>query len=154
MATTEQERRDFLYRSVGETVHLAQTLELQVATLISLLNNHFDTDIDVHGLIVPDHRKTLGQLMQQLRSVGTADENGERILAEALEKRNRIVHEFFNKNVKAFSVDEVFQTTKAKLISDSETIAKAVAVTQGWLLGLCETLGIEEHEILFNQDML
>ncbi len=153
MATTDEERRNYLYREVGEALHLAQTLELQVATLISIINEHFDADIDVDGLIVPDHRKTLGQLLQQLRSHGTVDSNGEQLLNEALEKRNQITHHFFNKNTYAFSVPEVFDRTKSALKADTKTIAMGVALTQGWVLGFCEALKIDKQKILFKQDV-
>jgi|GEM_PF-5155724 len=146
MATTDEERRDYLYRKVGEALHLAQTLELQVATLISIVNEHFDADIDVEGLIVPDHRKTLGQLLQQLRSHGRIDGNGEQILNEALKKRNHITHDFFNRNIYAFSVPEVFDQTKLALEADTRTIAMGVAVTQGWVLGFCEALKIDKQK--------
>ena len=153
MATTDKERREYLYCNVGEALHLAQTLELQVATLISIVNEHFKSEIDVDGLIVPDHRKTLGQLMQQLRSLGTVDGNGKQVLEDALQKRNHIAHDFFNKNIYAFSVDEVFQHTKTTLNADTKTIATGVAVTQGWLMALCEALKIDKHKIFFKQDV-
>jgi len=147
----DDERRDYLYRTVGGALHLAQTLELQLAALISIMNDRFDADLDVDGLIVPDHRKTMGQLLQQLRSVGTLDMHGEQALRDALDKRNHIVHHFFNTNTYAFSVAEVFESTQAKLRADTKAIAIGVAVTQGWVLGLCEALKIDKGKILFKQ---
>ncbi len=151
MATTEKERRDYLYRYVGEALHLAQGLELQIRTLIGIVNNHFHAEIDVEGLIVPERRETLGQLMRQLRSLGKIDENGKQILEDALEKRNYIAHYFFNKNAYAFSVDEVFKNTKITLDADTKAIAAGVAITLGWLEALCESLKIEKSNILVKQ---
>jgi hypothetical protein len=143
---------DYLYRQIGEATHLAQTLELYLATLISIANQHFDVDIDVEGAIIPDYRKTLGQLLQQFRAIGTVDQNGEQMLAEALAKRNYIAHEFFKKNVFAFNVPEVFERTKQKLEADTKAIAVGVALAQGWLSALCEALEIDKSRMLFQQE--
>jgi hypothetical protein len=150
--TTEGERRADLHRAVGEAVHLAQTLELQLGALVAVVNKHFQTALDVEGLIVPDHRDTLGQLMRRLEAVGTVDNNGRRILRDALEKRNYITHHFFNRNTYAFSVDDVFHDTKEALRADTTLIAMGVALTQGWLYAFCEALNIDPNEILFRQD--
>lgn len=152
MANTDDERRDYLYRAVGEALHLAQTLELHLATLISIANDRFDADIDVDGLIVPDYRQTLGQLVHQLRSIGKLDLNDEQALRDALDKRNHIAHHFFNRNTYAFSVAEVFDTTRSALDADTKAIAIGVALTQGWVLALCDALKIDKRKILFKQD--
>jgi hypothetical protein len=151
LSIANEERRACLYRQVGEALHLAQTPELQIAMIVSIVNGHLNIEIDAGGLIVPDYRKTFGQLMHQLRSLGTIDARGEQVLEEALQKRNYVVHDFFNKNIYAFSEDEVFQHTRKTMESDSKAIALGVAVTQGWLLALCRAYNIDAKKLLFRQ---
>lgn len=152
MASSGDERRDCLYRGVGEALHLAQTLELQVASLISLVNNEFDLDLDVDALVLPDYRQTLGRLLTHLRKVSTVDDNAERILEDALQARNHIVHHFFNRNAYAFSVDEVFQAAQAVLKDEAKKIAMAAAVTDGWRQAFCEARSIDARSIVVKQD--
>ena len=149
----EEEQRNYLYREVGGALHLSQTLELYVETVVSILNEHFDSEIDADGLIVPDYRKTLGQLMKSIRSVVTVDEIGDQILDRALDRRNHIAHNFFNQNAFAFSVQSVFEQTKEALKDDTKAIAMGVAFTQCWVDSLCESLKIDKRKLLYKQDV-
>lgn len=58
---TDDERRNYLYREVGEGIHSAQSLELFLAATISTLNKKLETPIDAEGLVIPHYEESLGQ---------------------------------------------------------------------------------------------
>jgi len=53
------------------------------------------------GILNSRSKRTLGRLLEELKKLAKLDEQGERLLADALEKRNEIVHKFFYKHVVA-----------------------------------------------------
>ena len=142
------ENRDELYRQAGEALHLGQVLELQIRVLISILNNEFGTDLNQDGLILSDDKKTLGRLITELKKHGSLDNAGSEALKKALSKRNYIAHDFFNKNIDAFSNEEAYKKTLSSLKEDTKTIAIATAITSAFVGGFCETLKIDTNEIL------
>jgi hypothetical protein len=127
-------------------------MELNLAAVISTLNKKLETRIDVEGLVIPHYKETLGQLITQLRRLGTVDDNGERFLNEALASRNYIAHDFFNRNANAFGHDEVFEQTKVELEKHQKRIAIGAAQLIGWYNGLREAFGIKGSELLIEQD--
>ncbi len=143
--------KDEMYRQVGEALHLGQALELHIHILISLLNDNFGSDIDQNGLIVKEDKKTLGRLIHELKKYTSLDDAGSEALKDALEKRNYIAHEFFNKNLNAFSNTEEYEKTMIRLIADKKTIAIATAITQGFMMGFCEALKIDVNDIHIKQ---
>lgn len=145
------ENRHELYRQAGEALHLAQALELNIRVLISLLNSNFGTDLDQDGLILRDDKKTLGRLITELKKHASLDDEGSKALETALEKRNYIAHEFFNRNVSAFSDKEAYKQSLRNLTADTKTIAIATAITQAFMQGFCEALKVDINEILVKQ---
>lgn len=87
--------RDALYREVGEALHLAQTLEFNISTLITIMNRHYHADIEPAPLVVGDDRRTLGQLIREVQKRASLDQAGVDALAEALDARNYVAHQFF-----------------------------------------------------------
>jgi hypothetical protein len=151
--SAEEERRNQLYRGVGEALHLAQTLELHISILISILNEKFHTQLDVDGLIQRSEKTTLGHLIRELRTRGVMDNNAESILKEALSARNYITHDFFCKNVYAFSDDDVLRATLDRLDADTMRIGKATAMMMGFVEGFCAALIPTGKKILVEQDI-
>jgi len=149
---TEEERRNYLYGEVGACLHLAQTMELQLAALISTVNKKLEIRIDAEGLVIPHYKETLGQLITQLGRLGKVDENGGRFFADALTSRNYIAHDFFNRNAHAFGHDEVFESTKAELAEHQKRIAIGAAQAIAWYNGLRDALGIDGSSLLIEQD--
>ena len=145
--------KDEMYRQVGEALHLGQALELHIHVLISVLNDNFGSDIDRNGLIVKDDKKTLGRLIDELKKHASLDDAGSKALKLALEKRNYIAHNFFNKNINAFSNQEVYEKTIIQLKADTKTIAIATAITQAFMLGFCEALKIDINDIHIKQSI-
>lgn len=145
------ENRNKLYRQIGETLHLGQVLELQMRVLVSILNDNFGSDLNQDGLILYEDKKTLGFLIKELQKYSSLDEDGGKILKSALESRNYIAHDFFNKNVNAFSDDQEFARVTEKLTKDSKLIAEATAMITAFVNGFCEALQINIEQILVKQ---
>src|SRR5262245_47476411 len=90
---------DTLYREVGAAIHLAQTLEFNVSTLISIFNRHYGTHIDGAPLVVGNDKRTLGQLIKAIQQRAKLDEESIKALGESLESRNYLAHEFFIRKI-------------------------------------------------------
>ncbi len=80
------------------------------------------------------------------------DETGKGILEQALERRDYVIHHFFNQNVYAFSQDGVFQDTRHRLNADTRVIAEATAMILGLVDGFCGALRIDKSGLLIKQD--
>lgn len=109
------EKRNELYKKVGEALHLCQVLELYIRILISIFNDKFGSSLEQEGLILTEDKNTLGKLISELKKYASLDETGSKILAKALEKRNYISHHFFNQNVYGFSKTDKNNLNKDEL---------------------------------------
>lgn len=145
--------RALLYQKVGEALHLGQALELQVRVLISILNDNFDSDIGINGLVLEEDKRTLGRLIKELKKHSSIDDAGCDVLKVALRKRNYIAHDFFNKNVFAFSDNDFQHQVLEKLEEDTKDIATATAMIQGFLEGFCNVLNIDINGVLIEQSI-
>jgi hypothetical protein len=150
----EAERRNELYRLVGEAVHLSQVLELYVSALLSIVARRFQMSIDVDGLILRDDKKTLGRLITLLRVRGEMSPDGLALLERALNRRNHIAHRFFNRNTYTFTEDHIFEEACCRLQADTAVIAEAAAMMQGFLEAVRQAFGLAEEKILVQQDIL
>ena len=139
-----------LFKGVGEAVYLAQVLELNLSVLISILADQFSVSLDAQ-LILHDDKRTLGQLIAALKKHGHLDDHGSLILGNALEKRNYITHEFFNRNAYALTDEESYQVAMDQLAADKHTIALATAIVLGFVQGFCKEFYIELLDILVRQ---
>lgn len=143
--------QDQLYREVGEAIHLSQVLELNVSGLIEVFNQRnreqWDEPIRMDG-----DRRTLGQLIAELKKQGPICENTTRDLKLGLESRNFVTHEFFVRNVDAFESEDGCSNAISLVNSHAKRIALACAITEGFLRGMCKTFGINYADILVRQD--
>lgn len=146
-------RRNHLYREVGEALHLAQVLELHLATVISVLNDRLEANIDVGGLTVPDSSQSLGQLIKSARSAVNLDQNAELVLSRALDRRNHIAHHFFNQHVYAFEHQSVFEEAKTALQDDTKAVALGLVLAQALLEAVCTTFKIDKSSLRYKQDL-
>ena len=145
-------RRHALYRDVGEAMHLAQTLELNVSILLSILDRRFESPPDSQGLVLCEDKKTVGRLLNLLRERTDISANGLDLLKRALQKRNDITHHFFNKNVYAFSDEDAFKTVSERLKADTRVLAEATVVIEGFVKATAEAYGLKVGDILVRQD--
>lgn len=84
----ESNGRAELYRSVGEAIHLAQTLELYASVIVTIIADRFGEPVDMESLLLPDYRDTLGQLIGRMKQMMKIDDVGANVLANALDSRN------------------------------------------------------------------
>lgn len=144
--------RDSLYREVGEALHLAQTLEFNIAALISIMNEHFNARISGEPLIVGEDKRTLGQLIRELQKRATLDQPGIDALSEALDARNYVTHHFFIRNVGAFSDERLCVEAVGALKARAKQIAIGAAISSAFVQGFCEALQIKQSDVLVRQD--
>ena len=141
-----------LYQQVGEAIHLAQTLELTIAVLISILNERFHAGIDDRLLIHDEDRRTLGQLIREMKKHGDLNEEAANTLSEALEARNYIAHHFFTRNIEAFKSEAGCTSALALLDKRAKQIAAATAVTGGFVQSFCQAFKIKPADVMVRQD--
>lgn len=144
---------DDVYKKVGEALHMGQTLEFLTRTLVAILNNNFDVEIEVEALVIREDRKTLGQLIGLLKSHADIDDVGASILKQALVKRNYIAHEFYIKNNFLFADLEHRNKVYQTLVEDTKNIALGTALMSGFVEGFCEALAIDKSKILVKQSI-
>ena len=101
-------RREALYQSVGRAVHSSQMLETQLRLILATLKEELEVQIDFRSLAAPDNKEPLGKLIGALNSHGKPPATARAVLTEALQSRNRVVHQFFIRNADAFSHPTVF----------------------------------------------
>jgi hypothetical protein len=119
----EKARREKLYGAVGRAVFTCQMLESQLGIVLAILNDKLTLHMDLTQLVVPDDRRTLGQLIQALGTLSAAPPEAEAVLASALAARNRIVHHFFVRNIDAFEHENVFVEAVAALESETRLLS-------------------------------
>ncbi|EHH1246483.1 hypothetical protein J7H98_004086 [Vibrio parahaemolyticus] len=144
---------DDVYKKVGEALHMGQTLEFLTRTLVAILNDNFNVEIEVEALVIREDRKTLGQLIGLLKSHADIDDVGASILKQALVKRNYIAHEFYIKNTYLFSDLEHRNKVYQTLVEDTKTIALGTALMSGFVEGVCEALAIDKSKVLVKQSI-
>ena len=145
--------RDNLYREVGEALHLAQTLEFNISTLISIMNRHYQAHIEGAPLIVGNDRRTLGQLIREIQKHAKLDQAGIDALSEALEARNYVAHNFFIRTIAAFTDSERCNEAITALKKRAKQIAVGTAITSGFVQGFCQALNIKQSDVLIEQDI-
>ena len=100
---TQPENLHQLYAEFGMAAEKAQVLELEagnvvlsfVALTVDPKNISHTDKAGYKKLIDEVDRKTLGNLLRQVRKIVEFDSSSEEIISEALRKRNYLVHSFF-----------------------------------------------------------
>ncbi len=95
---------DDVYRKFGEVSEVAQLLETDLGTALlflgavdeGLISPTLEVDrVGARDLMNRIERQTLGQLIRSTRRLSEAFEPIETLLADALDKRNRLAHSFY-----------------------------------------------------------
>jgi hypothetical protein len=138
-----------LYLEFGRTAEVAQIMEMEAGNLaLSFVSLAFDpskiTD-DERGLlraIVDDvNSRTFGNLLKQIRTIGGVSESIQRIVEEALEKRNYLVHKFFRSHNLRINSEEGRNEMIADLRAIHESLSRAHAVLAGMTQTLNQAFG-------------
>ena len=103
---------DEVYRKFGEVSEAAHILESELSNLV-LAHKLIDEGLLEHPnpnrgeeIYKQTHKKTLGQLIQSLRSFEDFNEDIEQLLSKALDSRNKLSHFFYMEhNFRRFSDD-------------------------------------------------
>lgn len=146
------EDRTQLYSKAGEALHVAQAMDVFISTICAIARDKFDLQLDESSFVVGEHRKTLGRLLNELKDLVTLDDSAIVEISAALEARNYIAHEFFNRNIEAFDSLESYERA---LLSMDKLLKKVVfgcAITTGFAQGLCQALNLPQSSILVRQD--
>ena len=144
-------RRNQLCQEVGRAVYTSQMLEQQIQLAVAILNDSLTLQLDSYSLAAPDSKNTLGHLIRALSKATDGEFHGQAILAEALEARNRIVHEFFVRNNDAFSDLGVYAQALAALRADGRKLSEGALLMHKTYLALCTKLGVEESRVAIRQ---
>jgi hypothetical protein len=138
-----------LYFEFGRTAEMAQVMEIEAGNLaLAFVSLAFDpskiTD-DERGLfraIVDDvNSRTFGNLLKQIRKIGSVSENIENSIDEALEKRNYLVHKFFRSHNLQINSEEGRKEMIAELRAIHESLSRAHTVLAGMTQTLNQAFG-------------
>jgi hypothetical protein len=97
METWEENRE--VFARFGLAAYNAQSLEYELISLLLLFQRTNMATIDLEALFSTEQllsKRTLGQLINQLRTKISFDSSYEEMLITALEKRNYLMHRFFH----------------------------------------------------------
>ena len=132
---------------------MGQVLELTITVLIELLNRGASTQIEARQIIIEDNKKTLGQLIVQLKKQTRVSPETEEALSTALDARNYIAHEFFLRVTDAYASDDA-NAAAVLLIKDKlQKIVIGTAITHAFLDALTHHLGVAKSDVLIRQDI-
>lgn len=96
-----------LFEYLGRALHVCQLLEVNLAHIIKDLhilkgkiqgNDLLEYLQELQRILDSRLKRTLGKLFGEIRKLAKLDDEGERLLNKAVEKRNEIVHRFFYKH--------------------------------------------------------
>ena len=133
-----------LYFEFGRTAEMAQVMEVEAGNLaLAFVSLAFDpskiTDEERHffkAIIDDVNSRTFGNLLKQIRKIGSVSEDIEKIINEALEKRNYLVHKFFRNHNLQINTEEGRKEMRAEL----EEIYKSLSQAHATLSGMTHTL--------------
>ena len=145
--------RDVLYKTAGEALHVGQVLEINVRSLIIILNRQTDADIDADKIFLAEDKKTLGRLIEKLRLLAKSCSDTEVALSTALAARNYIAHDFFIRHNDAFTCDNAMEQALATLKEREKEILIATAITSAFVQGFCQAFKMQLSDVLIRQDI-
>ncbi len=128
-----------LYFEFGRTAEMAQVMELEAGNLaLAFVSLAFDpskiTDEErrIFRAVIDDvNSRTFGNLLKQIRKIGSVSECIEKTINEALEKRNYLVHKFFRNHNLQINSEEGRKEMGAELEGIYESFSRAHAVLSG-----------------------
>ncbi len=96
-----------VYAFYGLAAYLGQVLEKGIVNMLVVFRSAGIpiTQEQVDDLFVKYNRRTLGQLLQDARSLAAISLDVQKVLDEALMKRNRLIHHFFAEHSAAFMTE-------------------------------------------------
>lgn len=128
-----------LYFEFGRTAEMAQVMELEAGNLaLAFVSLVFDpakiTDEERHlfkTMIDDVNSRTFGNLLKQIRRIGSVSEGIEKTINEALERRNYLVHRFFRSHNLQINSEEGRKEMRKELEEIYESFCRAHATLSG-----------------------
>jgi len=128
-----------LYFEFGRTAEMAQVMEIEAGNLaLAFVSLAFDpsklTDDErrIFREIIEDvNRRTFGNLLKQIRKIGSVSESIEKAMNEALEKRNYLIHKFFRSHNLGINSEEGRKQMRAELEDIYQSLSRAHTILQG-----------------------
>ena len=149
-----------LYFEFGRTAEMAQVMEVEAGNLalafvsLAFVDPSKITDEErlIFKAIIDDvNRRTFGNLLKEIRKIGSISESIEKIINEALEKRNYLVHKYFRSHNLQINSKEGRKIMKAELKEIYESLNRAHATLSGMTNTLNQAFGrpnISEEEVI------
>ncbi|HEY2034453.1 MAG TPA: hypothetical protein VGH02_12275 [Rhizomicrobium sp.] len=133
-----------LYAEFGIASEKAQVLEVEAGNVaLSYLTLFVNTDQicaeegEMFRKVVDDvNRKTLGTLLQHIKSIGTFDPSILQVVDDALERRNYLTHKFFRTH--NFAIFDV--AGRKAMVEELRDIQRKFDMAHAMLHGVSETL--------------
>lgn len=158
METWEENRE--VFARFGLAAYHAQCLEYELIGLLLLIQRANMKVIDLEALLSTEQslsKRTLGQLMSQVKSKINLDSKYEEMLTAALEKRNYLMHHFFNRHAYNIPVE----SGKTLMIEELDEISfsldscdKMIQIITAMFAKVCGITDeavqavLEEHEVV------
>ena len=128
-----------LYFEFGRTAEMAQVMEVEAGNLaLAFISLAFDpskiTDDErrIFRDIIDDvNSRTFGNLLKQIRKIGSVSEDIEKAMNEALEKRNYLTHQFFRSYNLGINSEEGRKEMRAELEDIYRSLSRGHAILQG-----------------------
>ena len=153
----EAEQSRDVYAHAGLALYWAQCFEMSLENFLVIharLSDHSITLVELESYEEDVQRKTLGELLQEVRQRASFDSSAEKAIGDALQKRNYLAHRFF----KDRAVDFLSADGKSRMVSElqdlqqcfqiADTVASAIAQATGKLLGVRDEMMEQEMKRL------
>ncbi len=145
--------QDYVFREAGEALFLAQGLEMNIRIIVELVNRKSKSKIDVALIVDATEKRTLGQLIHEMKKLGDLDSGAAASLRDALESRNYIAHHFFVRNARALNGGPETKAALEVLKAHTVRIAAATAMASGFVHAFCQSFNVDRSTILVEQDI-
>lgn len=124
--------KDEVYKAFGKTAEKAQVLELEASNaILSFIALFLLTDettkeekVELKKLSEKNDKKTLGNLLKQIKKIVEFDPQAETHINNALQKRNYLIHDFYKKHNFAIHSDN----GREQMLKDLYEIFKSLEI--------------------------
>ncbi len=151
-----------LYFEFGRTTEMAQVMEVEAGNLALAFVTIWIDPAQIteeqrkflHSLIDDVNKRTFGNLVKQIRSIGQMDDSIVEIVEQALEKRNYLIHRFFRSHNFAIHSEEGRKTMRAEISEIYRILNLAHTVLSGMTSTLQKVFGREDISEQFAKELL
>lgn len=151
-----------LYFEFGRAAEMAQVMEVEAGNLTLAFVTIWIDPAQIteeqrqflRCLIDDVNKRTFGNLVKQIRSIGQMDDSIVEIVEQALEKRNYLIHRFFRSHNFAIHSEEGRKTMRAEISEIYRILNLAHTVLSGMTSTLQKVFGREDISEQFAKELL